>query len=372
MRIGYDGTPLLGTRSGVGSYTRHLLAHIADLHPEWNFLLYSNRPMNGDNSLPEATLVPGYFSYSRWLWMQFKLPRLIQHSQPDLCHFTNNTAPLHHVTPYLITIHDVSLFLYSQYHPRSRLLALRWLLPVVARRAAHVLTVSEFARRDIIRILKLPPEKVSVVYEAAAPHFHPHTDSACLKQLRDRYQLPETFVLYVGTIEPRKNLTRLVQAMSRVWRHYPGCPLVLVGPNGWLMNGVLEQTVAQMEAADKVRLLGYVPEEDLPGLYTLATLFVFPSLYEGFGLPPLEAMACGTPVLTSHGSAMAEICGEAAYLVDPTSEKAIAEGILGLLADAGQRRGLGERGLVQARQYSWQRAAQETVTLYERVLARGK
>ena len=130
MRVGYDSTPLLGTRSGVGSYTQQILTHMAQLHPEWCYLLYSNRPLDPlSTSLPGAYHVSGYFPYSRWLWMQFKLPQLIRRSQPDLCHFTNNTAPLHHVAPYIITIHDVSLFLHSQFHPRSRLIAVRLLLP---------------------------------------------------------------------------------------------------------------------------------------------------------------------------------------------------------------------------------------------------
>lgn len=370
MRVGYDSTPLLGTRSGVGSYTQQILTHMAQLHPEWGYLLYSNRPLDPlSTSLPGAYHVSGYFPYSRWLWMQFKLPQLIRRSQPDLCHFTNNTAPLNHVAPYIITIHDVSLFLHSQFHPRSRLIALRLLLPSVARRAGHVLAVSEFARRDIIKTLNLSPERVSVVHEAAAAHFHPLHDPAQRTQLRSRYNLPETFILYVGTIEPRKNLHRLLKAMTIVWREHPAYPLVLAGPAGWMMDGVLEKEIEATGATpNNVRFLGYVPEEDLPGLYSLATIFAFPSLYEGFGLPPLEAMSCGTPVLTSQQSAMSEVCGEAACLVDPYNEEAIADGLMTLLNNPAQQEIFVERGLERARHFSWQRAAQETAAIYEKVL----
>ncbi len=370
MRVGYDSTPLLGTRSGVGSYTQQILAHMAQLYPEWCYLLYSNRPLDPlSASLPGACHVSGYFPYSRWLWMQFKLPQIIRRSQPDLCHFTNNTAPLNHVVPYIITIHDVSLFLHSQFHPRSRLIALRWLLPTVARRAGHVLTVTEFARRDIIKTLNLPPERVSVVHEAAATHFQPLHDRQQQEELRGRYALPETFILYVGTIEPRKNLHRLLKAMTVVWREHPDCPLVLAGPVGWMMDGVLEKEMESAgDARDNIRFLGYVPDEDLPGLYSLATIFAFPSLYEGFGLPPLEAMSCGTPVLTSQQSAMAEVCGDAACLVDPYDEEAIADGLMTLLNNPAQREMFVWRGFERARQFSWQRAAQETAAIYEKVL----
>ncbi len=369
MRLGYDITPLTGIRSGVGNYAQYVLSHMAQLHPEWQYLLFSNRPFVDVNTMmPQARLVPAYFPYSRWLWMQFRLPQAIRQSQPDLCHFMNNTAPFWHVVPYVLTIHDVSLFLHSQYHPRSRLLALRWLLPLVARRAAHVVTHSEFARQDIMQVLDVPGEKITTVHAAAADHFRPFTDPVQQTIIRERYQLPEKFVLYVGTIEPRKNLPRLLKAMTTVWCYHPDCPLLLVGPSGWLMEGVLEKEKINVGGKGQVRYLGYVAAEDLPGIYSLACVFAFPSLYEGFGLPPLEAMACGTPVLTSQHSAMAEVCGDAAWLVDPLDEAAIAEGLLMFLEQPVQRELFIERGLAQAQLFSWERTAQETAAIYEQVI----
>ncbi|MCA9899664.1 MAG: glycosyltransferase family 4 protein [Anaerolineales bacterium] len=372
MRIGFDGTPLLGQRSGVGHYTGRLLAHLVQQQPEWEYWLFSNRPFDSLEAELACTLpMPNNFGLSRFIWMQLMLPRIIRHRQPDLCHFPNNTAPLCLERPSVITIHDASLFLHSQHHPPSRLLALRLLLPHVARRATAVITVSHHARQDLMRVLKLPAEKIHVIHEAAPAGFAPLDDPARRRQLQAKYKLPEQFVLFVGTIEPRKNLQRLIQAIAQLRQRGCDTRLVLVGPHGWLINGTLEKEIETLGLQDAVQNLGYVPQEDLPGIYSLATVFAFPSLYEGFGLPPLEAMACGTPVLTSRDSAMAEICGEAAWLTDPQRTEAIADGLARLLADADLCHHLRQLGLVRAQTYSWERTARETAVIYEKVLSGG-
>ncbi|MBK7895333.1 MAG: glycosyltransferase family 4 protein [Anaerolineaceae bacterium] len=368
MRIGFDGTPLLGQRSGVGHYTGRLLAQLVKQYPEWEYLLFSNYPLARlEGELARARPIARQFM-SRFVWMQLILPRIIRQMEPHLCHFPNNTAPFCLSCPSIITIHDASLFLHSHTHPTSRLLALRLLLPHVARRATAVITVSHHARQDLIRVLQLPAEKIHVIHEAAPDNFRPLVDPIQRQQLRLRYNLPEKFILFVGTIEPRKNLSRLIQAVAELRRRGCAARLVLVGPNGWLVNGSLEQEIETLGVKDMVQNLGYVPQEDLPGLYSLATVFAFPSLYEGFGLPPLEAMACGTPVLTSQDSAMAEICGEAALLVDPHAAEAIADGLATLLQDGDLRDCLRQRGLLRVQHYSWERTARETAVVYQNVL----
>jgi glycosyltransferase involved in cell wall biosynthesis len=303
--------------------------------------------------------------------MQMMLPRVVARSQPDLCHFTNALAPLWLNRPYVLSIYDATLFLYSRYHPRTRLLAIRLLLPMAARRASAVITISDSARQDLLQVLKIPPEKIHVVYGAAPQHFRQVTNAGQLASLRQKYGLPEQFLLYVGTLEPRKNLTRLVQAFSQLKAQGHPHKLVLAGPWGWSMNG-FHQQIEELNLADRVQLLGYIPDEDLPGLYSLATAFVFPSLYEGFGLPPLEAMACGTPVLSSRNSSLAEICGDAAYLVDPRDVENLAEGLRRVVADADLRAQLSESGRRRAQEFSWERAARETAAVYEGVLAKSE
>lgn len=368
IRIGFDATPLLGPRSGVGSYTSRLLEAMLRTNPEWEYLLYSNRPLGPlEPELAQARPVVSRLPSKRLIWMQSLLPALIQRSQPDLCHFPNAMAPLWQPQPFVLTIHDASLFLYSHYHPRMRLLSIRLTLPLLARRAAAVICVSHHARAELVRILKLDPEKVYVVYEAAPAGYRPVADPHELERLRRKYRLPERFLLHVGTLEPRKNLPRLVRAIHQIRQRGCDISLVLVGAQGWHLNG-LGREIERLGLQDAVHFAGYVPGEDLPGLYSLATLFVFPSLYEGFGLPPIEAMACGAPVLCSDRGSLPEICDGAAYMVDPEDEQALADGLLALLGDAEWRAELSRRGQARARAFSWEKAARETALVYRRVL----
>ena len=368
FRIGIDGTPLLGPRSGVGNYTGRLFGALLAANPDWECLFYSNRSLEPlEPALARAERFYSRLSLRRTVWMQCLLPRLIRRSHPHLCHFPNATAPLWPQAPFVITIHDASLFIYSHCHPRTRLLSSRLALPLVARRAAAVITVSQHARRDLIRILDLPPEKVCVVYEAAPEHFRPVCDPRELERVRRKYRLPDHFLLYVGTLEPRKNLRRLVRAARQVRRYGFPHKLVLVGASGWQVDE-LHREVEACGMKDDVLFTGYVPDDDLPALFSLATLFVFPSLYEGFGLPPIEAMACGTPVLSSNRSALPEICGDAAHLIDPEDEEELVESLIALLSDGERRAEMTARGLRQAATFSWQRAAQETASIYQSVM----
>jgi glycosyltransferase involved in cell wall biosynthesis len=366
--IGFDATPLLGQRSGVGNYTGQLLTALLEQQPEWRYLLFSNRPLAElEIPLNQATQVVGYFPRSRWLWLQFMLPAIIGRNQPHLCHFPNGLAPLFLRSPFVLSIHDATLFLHRRYHPLTRLLAMRLMLPLVAKRAAAVITMSHSARSDLIRVLGLPPANVHVIYEAAPDHFRPLTDPTERERLKHKYGLPEEFLLYVGTIEPRKNLRRLVSAFSRLKRQGHPHQLIIAGPWGWAMDD-FQAEIKDAADGQPVRWLGYVPAEDLPGLYSLASLFVFPSLYEGFGLPPLEAMACGTPVLTSNNSSLVEVCQDAAVLIDPYQEDDIADGIHRLLSDDEQRQELSRRGQLRAQAFSWQRTARETAAVYQKVM----
>jgi glycosyltransferase involved in cell wall biosynthesis len=366
--VGIDANPLLGERAGVGNYTGRLLAAMLELGRDWDFLLYSNRPLGQlEHPLAAATQVPAYLTQSRWLWMQLMLPGIIARSEPDLLHYTNSLAPLRRSRPYVLTVHDASLFLHSRHHPRARLLTVRLILPLVARRAAAVITMSINAKRDLVAALQLPPEKIEVIYEAAPREFHRDIDAAYQSAVRGKYGLPDQYLLYVGTLEPRKNLSRLIRAFWRLRKQGFRHQLIIVGPNGWQMDGFGAE-IEQLELQNSVRMLGYVPAEDLPGLYSLASIFVFPSLYEGFGLPPLEAMACGVPVLTSNNSSLAEICADAAHLIDPRDEAELAGGMRKLLEDSEWRAELGRRGRRRSKEFSWSAAARQTMALYESVL----
>jgi glycosyltransferase involved in cell wall biosynthesis len=234
-----------------------------------------------------------------------------------------------------------------------------------ARRAAAVVTVSNSARDDILRVLRLDPDKVHVIPEAPAATFR-IIEGQALEQVRARYSLGRPFVLHVGTIEPRKNLHTLVAAFERLHREGRREQLVLAGPLGWRYAPLMRQ-IRDANLGDAIRHLGYVDEANLPALYNLASVVAFPSLYEGCGLPILEAMACGVPVLTSNHGAMAETAAEAAVLVTPTDITAVADGLARMLDVSDVRRELRARGLRRASEFSWERAADEHVQLYERV-----
>jgi len=260
----------------------------------------------------------------------------------------------------------MTLWLFPQHHYRRRLLAMRPFIPLAARRATVLIAVSHSTRRDIVRILGVPASKVHVVYEAPAPCFRPLPPGPRLEAVRRKYRLPERFVLYVGTIEPRKNLVRLLEAFAQL-HHSRVIPhaLVLVGHRGWKDEAVFT-AVEHLALKNVVRFLGYVPESDLVALYNLTDVLAFPSLYEGFGLPVLEAMACGTPVVTSTRGALGEVAGDAAVFVEPMEVESIAEGLGQVLRDATRREELRARGLAHASRFTWEAAAVQTRQLYRR------
>ncbi|MHB9091344.1 MAG: glycosyltransferase family 4 protein [Chloroflexota bacterium] len=239
-------------------------------------------------------------------------------------------------------------------------------MPPSLRRARLVLADSENTRNDLVCLLDARPDAVQVLYSGVEKRFAPLDDAAALRAVRDRLDLTRPFILFVGTIERRKNLTRLIRAYGRVRARRRDLPqLVIAGRRGWLYEDVF-QAVAELGLDEDVRFLGHVNDADLPALYNLAELFVYPSLYEGFGLPPLEAMACGTPVVSSNTSSLPEVLGDAAIGVAPTDTDGLAIAIEGLLDDATLRAELRERGLAQAARFTWEAAATQLLEVYRR------
>jgi len=364
--VGFEATALeLRQKSGVSYYTAHLLNSLAEQDSGWRFVLLMSRApacaISRNVRVPAGWRLP-----NRSLWMQFVLPRLVARLCPQVCHFTNSIAPLSLTCPFVVSLYDMSLFLFPRLQPRRSLWLVRSILPAVTRKAAAVITVSSSSKNDILRVLGLPPEKVHVVYGAAADTFCPIENPLELEPTRRKYGLEEPFILSVSTVEPRKNLSRLLTAFSEMRRRGRREQLVLAGQLGWHYRPLLRQ-IEQSGLRDAVRLLGYVPEEDLPHIYNLARAVAFPSLYEGFGLPIVEAMACGVPVLTGNGSAMAEVGAGAALLVDPLSAEEIEHGLVRLLTDESFRQELRGAGLARAMQFSWARAARETIAVYQKI-----
>jgi glycosyltransferase involved in cell wall biosynthesis len=367
MRIAFDATTLTAGRTGVGYYTEHLLQHLAREVERTGdeLVVISNKPIDTSAPLPKHVRVYTARQFPlRIGWMQLLAPRVLNDVRPDVAHFTNGMMPPSAPVPTVVTIHDMSLRLHPQCHPVRRLLINRPLLSCAIRSAARIVTVSHSARRDLLRLHGIDANRVSVVHEAAAPRFQPITNRALLDEVRRRYRLPQRFVLYVGTIEPRKNLTRLMQAFAAAREQGIPHDLVCAGPYGWSSRN-LTDVIDRLGLRHVVHFTGYVPVKDLPVIYNLGEIFAFPSVYEGFGLPVVEAMACGTPVVTSNTSSLDEIASGAAETVDPYDVGALSAAFVRLARDPDWRRQLSERGLARARQFSWGRTAREMLAVYQ-------
>jgi glycosyltransferase involved in cell wall biosynthesis len=280
----------------------------------------------------------------------------------------------HYVLPVLtrgrsvVTIHDCIHLMFPEYLPyRFAKVYAREMMRSATRRAARILTVSESSKRDILRFYPVSPDKITVIPNAIDERFGTPPPDEAVVRVRERYQLADPFVLYVGNVKPHKNVERLIDAFALVVRRRPDpLKLVIIGDEISKFQ-TLRRAVHRHQLHRQVRFLGFVGEDTLSVLYRLAGVFVFPSLYEGFGLPPLEAMACGTPVITSNVSSLPEVVGDAALLVDPYSSEQIAEAITRVLSDTALAADLRARGLARAQHFSWKRSVSQTLAIYQEV-----
>ncbi len=250
---------------------------------------------------------------------------------------------------------DLAVYRLRETYQLSRVVWWRLQYRYVCRRAKLFLAISAFTKEEMTEILHIPPEKIKVVPCACSPEMEPIMDTARLANLREKYHLPEHFVLFVGNFNPRKNLERLIRAFDRAKEEGIPHQLVIAGEQGWKFDR--DRALQRTKHSEDIRFIGYVPDEDMPALYSAADLFVFPSLYEGFGIPVLEAQACGTPVLTSNGSALPEVGGEGAVYVDPYNIDDISNGILRSLQDATLAENLSKKGLENVQRFSWKKSA---------------
>lgn len=372
MTIYLDISAAVHRRAGLGRYAESLTRALVAADPS-RYALFFNRehgvePLADLESVPTRTVALGYKPWRLLVWMG-QLARVgFDHLLPgaELFHATEHLLlPLRSI-PAVLTVHDLIFRHLPAHHKVLNRWYLNLAMPLYCRRAAHIIAVSEHTRRDLVDAYGLAPDKITVVHEAADPRFGPQLPQV-VEAVRSRYGLPQRYLLFVGTIEPRKNLARLLAAFEAAYADSLTDGLVIVGRKGWLYGDFfarLEESVVR----SAVFLPGYVPNEDLPAVYAGAQALVFPSLYEGFGLPVLEAMACGTPVVASDGSSIPEVGGDAALYVDPQDTEALRETVRRLLRDAGLQVEMRARGQIQAAQFSWRRAADETQAVYDAVL----
>ena len=375
MRITADLTPAVHHHAGVGRYTQELFTALTALDAANSYAAFYSAPQGTERPAPPLDRLPARITRlsAKPLRLSVMLAHLagvsLEHWLPptDIFHATDHIAlPLRHART-VFTLYDLTV----RVAPASHLPLNRWystlMLPVFLRRAKAIIAISEQTRRDAIQWLPGLASKIRVIYPGVNARFRPVTDSETLARVRAKYALPAAYVLYMGTLEPRKNLPALLEAYGALFSSdFRPPPLVVAGRKGWLYEPIFRQFRA-LGLESHVLFTDWVADEDLPTLLTAASLFVYPSLYEGFGLPPLEALACGTPVVCSNTSSLPEVVGQAGLLVDPQDIAGLAEAMRRVLTDPELQAELRARGPARAQAFTWARTARETLSLYDQL-----
>ncbi|HWE60097.1 MAG TPA: glycosyltransferase family 1 protein [Chloroflexota bacterium] len=376
-RIGINASLLTFAQTyrnaGSSAYIYQLLQQLPALGSNHQFVVFTNA--NRDELIAARTssfkLIGSRLDTERpihrILWEQTALPVQLARWRVDLIHGTLNVLPLARRVPGIVTIHDVAFLRFPERYLPAKRRYLTHLTRWSARGAHRVIASSENTRRDLVRLLGVREDRVHVIYLGVEDRMRQPVDPAAVARLREQHELPPQFFLYIGTLEPRKNLVRLLGAYQRARKAGVEWPLVLAGAKGWLYEEIFAQ-VRALNLEEYVRFPGYVLYDDLPLWYNAAGAFVYPSLYEGFGLPIAEAMACGCPVLTARNSSLPEVAGDAAILVDGEDVEALSQGLMQLAGDGTVRASLAVRGRRQAERFTWQRTAAEVMGVYDEVL----
>jgi glycosyltransferase involved in cell wall biosynthesis len=381
MRLGLDVTAAVAQGAGIGRYTRELLRALAAADPHNHYRLFfasHTRPFPLPSLPPNfrVTALPFHDIWLARLWHRARLPLPVETfiGPVDVFHSPDFTLPpVRRGTRTLLTVHDLS-FVRDPGSAAPGLLAyLKAVVPRSVARADHVLADSQATKDDLSELYRVPAERITVLYSGVESAFRPVTDAAQLAAVRARYGLGAApFILAVGTLQPRKNYVRLIQAFSNLLSFgfaqdrssIPDLQLVIAGGKGWLFDSIFAE-VERLGLRDRVRFPGFVVDSDLPALYSAARVLAYPSLYEGFGLPMLEAMACGTPVVASTASCLPEVAGDAALLVPPADVPALAEALSRAATDDSVRAGLIARGWARAATFTWARSAEQLLALYQ-------
>ncbi|MDD5342389.1 MAG: glycosyltransferase family 1 protein [Patescibacteria group bacterium] len=370
MHIGIDARFFGPEGKGLGRYTEKLVKNLEIIDSLNQYTIFL-REENWDYYQPKNPRFRKIKAPFRWysLKEQVSFPRLIKAQKLDLMHFPHFNVPLFYYQPFIVTIHDLII----THFPTTRATTLgparyllkrlgyQWVISSAVKRSRKVITVSEYTKRELVSYFRLNPDKVAVTYEAAEPFSATPTPA---QDVLAKYKINEPYILYVGNAYPHKNLELLLEAFAELKERFPELKLVLVGRLDYFY-GRLKNKSELMGFASRVVFPGYIPDEDLPGLYQKAMLYVFPSLAEGFGLPPLEAMQYGLPVVASSASCLPEVLGRGAAYFDPKSKHAIVKVLSDLINDSPARDNLRQLGYRQVKTYRWPKMAEQTLALYE-------
>jgi glycosyltransferase involved in cell wall biosynthesis len=367
LNIGIDVHSIGSKSGGNETYYRELLRELPKLRSNYQFYLYyTHSSAAGEIQTSEDFCLRRLVPSQRWLRIPFTVPYRARVDELDLFHAQFILPPFLKCKA-VTTILDITYEHFPQLFPRHQVTLLKKLVPASATKADHIITISEHSKQDIVETYGVDPDKITVTYLGAGSEFVPLDREKAKDDVARKHGIHQPFILYVGRLQARKNLARLVESYARLRQAGFDHKLVLVGKQDSLFQPVAAR-IRELAIREDVIQLGYVPGVDLPSFYNAAEVFVYPSLYEGFGLPVLEAMACGTPVITTQGSSLAEVAGDACLLVDPLDESSIAHRLECILGDRGLRERLSQAALKRSSQFSFEKTAKQTLGVYERVL----
>lgn len=370
MNIAINTLSLNRTKAGMGNYIYNLVNNLAKLDKKNNYHIFvsdKNREFFriDQENFRIINLGKGVTKgLNRFLWEQISLPKYIRKHGIDILHSPGFVISLRSRVKNVLTIADMTFMNYPQVHTLFKRTYFSLFMPPSIKKADRVLAISESTKKDVIRAIKVNPEKIKVTYLAYGKEFRVMDKKKARELVNERYGIDKKFIIFVGMIEPRKNLPRIFKAFSELKKEGIPHKLVIVGKKGWKYKGMFRQ-INKLDLGKDVMFTGYVPDSNLAILYNAADMLAYPCLYEGFGLPILEAMACGCPVITSNISSMPEVAGNAALLVDPKEMMQIKSAMSKLINNSKFREGMIKKGLKRSSQFSWKKCAQETMNVYE-------
>ncbi|MFQ5736861.1 MAG: glycosyltransferase family 4 protein [Thermodesulfobacteriota bacterium] len=386
MKIAFDCSLVPGQRGGIGQYSYNLARALSRIDRRNEYTLYilmtarrAKAAAGQETGLPDGgnfRVVWKTIPFPFQLFRYAKLPGtgfreyMLGDLDVDVVHSNTFCVPRFRdkKKKVVVTVYDASVATHPECHRRGNIAHCLGGIKDAVKYADAIIAISEHTKADLVRLFDAPPELITVTQLAAGSEYHPVRDAGLLKAARDKYDLPESYILFVGSLEPRKNVKTLLKAYAMMRKAFrEEFPLVIAGGKGW-MNSEIPGMVEELGIEGSVTFAGYIDSADIAAVYSGASVFVYPSLYEGFGLPILEAMSCGTPVITSNVSSMPEVAGDAAELVTPTDAQGLASALEGMLGDPGRRAEMGRRGMERAAAFSWERCARETLEVYRKVV----
>lgn len=355
MRIAIDTQTTLGQSSGFGSYVTNLVKALKKFYPDNEYNLIC----------PSKT--QDLSTIKRFIWDQFTFPNLAKKEKVDILHQPCFSAPIFYSGKKIVTVHDIIPLIFPHILPfASRMYFSKW-MTYSYRHADSIICDSKSTKKDIIKYLKIRPEKIKVIYLAVSDNFKPAKSKKHINHIKNLYKTGDKYFIHIGTMEPRKNLDFLIKAYFKAVKSGVKENLVIVGKKGYNYQKLYE-LVDKLNLQNRVIFTGYAEDKDIPALYSGATALTFPSIYEGFGFPPLEAMACGTPVIASNASSIPEVVGSAGILLSPKNENLWVKNMIKLANSPDLAQRLKRLGLEQAKKFSWEKTARETIEIYKRII----